>query len=154
MTISLKGLLLEPGLRPRVVADCCTLIDEEVASKRGLSGLAIKGGYAVFKKVKKGALSSAVNWLLDEFVEVLDDYFQRYHALETGRPASYGAYLVANGPAVAESLLCITDRKQQQSTNRAVRGAYGKLRPSASRHTQDALPRVGALVERFVASTS
>jgi len=154
VTQSLKDLLLEPGLRPRVVADCCALIDEEVASKRGFSGLAIKGGYAVFKKVKKGALSSAVNWLLDDFVEVLDEYYRRYEGLKAGRPASYGDYLVANGPQVAESLLKITDRKQEQSTNRAVRGAYKKLRPSASRHTQDALPRVGALVQRYVANAS
>jgi len=149
---ALKELLLRPGLRPQVVNDCCVLIDEEVASKSGVSGLALKAGYAVFKKVKKGALPSAVDWLLDDFVAALDRHHQDYLAKGEPQPGGFQAHLVEQKAVLAEDLLRITDARQEHSTNRAVRGAYQKLRPSASRYTQDAVPRVGAMVERYLAA--
>ena len=44
-------LFIAPGYRPRVVDACVRLIDEEVAAKSGLSGMAVKGAYAVVKKI-------------------------------------------------------------------------------------------------------
>ncbi len=145
----LKELLTKPGLRPKVVQDCCVLIDEEVASKRGVSGLALKAGYKVFKKVKKDALPSAVDWLLDDFAGVLDKYHVEFERDAEG--PTYTDHILARKVQVADDLLAITDARQERSTNRAVKAAYRKLRPTASRYVQEALPRVGAMVERYLA---
>jgi len=146
----IKELMLEPGLRPQVIQECCTLIDAEVADKKGLSGIAIKAGYSVFRAVKKTALAEAVDNLLDDFVEVLDGQHARY--LQARRAdETLKAYLVAHKQEVAESLLAITDRRQEASTHKTVKGAYGKLRPQAALHVQEALPRVADLLERHLA---
>lgn len=67
--------LLAEGKRPAVVADCATLIDEEVASKSGLGGLAIKTAFATVKALKRGIIPESVNALLDDFVVELEPFY-------------------------------------------------------------------------------
>ena len=50
------------GNRPKVVADCGKLIEEEVDSKGGLSGFAVKAAFAVVKAVKPDAFLVAEIW--------------------------------------------------------------------------------------------
>ena len=45
MAATLQEILLTPDNRPKVVADCQTLIDQEVSDKAGISGTAIKLAY-------------------------------------------------------------------------------------------------------------
>ena len=56
---TLAEVLLVPGKRPKVVDDCVRIVDEEVDSKGGLSGLAIKGAYALVKAVKPGFITES-----------------------------------------------------------------------------------------------
>lgn len=56
MAQMLKEILLDETKRPAVVTDMQQLIDEEVEAKSGVSGLAIKGGYGLVKKVKPGKI--------------------------------------------------------------------------------------------------
>ena len=48
----LSEKLTNPTNRERVIKECCNLIDAEVKSKGGLSGIAVKGAYGVVKAVK------------------------------------------------------------------------------------------------------
>src|SRR4051794_37290371 len=72
---TLADILLVPGNRPKVVADAVRVIDEEVDSKGGLSGLAVKGAYALVKAVKPGFVSEAVDSMLDDFVKRLEPFY-------------------------------------------------------------------------------
>ena len=72
----LQSILTEPTVRPNVVADCLRVIDEEVQSKGGLTGIAIKGAYAVVKAVKPGFIAEAMNDLLPDFAARLDRFLQ------------------------------------------------------------------------------
>ena len=45
MAATLQEILLAPDTKPRVVADCFTLIDQEVSRKSGISGTAVKLAY-------------------------------------------------------------------------------------------------------------
>jgi hypothetical protein len=71
---TLSEILLVPGNRPKVVADCVRLIEEEVDSKGGLTGLAVKGAFALVKAVKPGFVMEACDSMLDDFVRRLEPF--------------------------------------------------------------------------------
>ena len=48
------------------------VVDEEVAAKGGLSGIAVKAGYAAVKSIKPGFIGQVVEKLLPEFAAQLD----------------------------------------------------------------------------------
>src|SRR5690242_9550291 len=51
---TLAEVLTSDAKKAAVVDDCCTLIDQEVSDKGGLSGIAIKAGYSAVKGIKPG----------------------------------------------------------------------------------------------------
>lgn len=148
MAQQLKDVLLQPGKRPQVISECETLIDEEVASKSGLSGLAVKGAYAMVKALKPGMIREAVDGLLDDFVARLEPFYSAYQAAPAG--ASLPEYLKARSSEVADALLGITDERAARSKNATLKKAYEKLRPQGKKHVEEAVPRLGRLIERHI----
>ncbi|NMO90497.1 DUF6918 family protein [Actinomycetospora sp. TBRC 11914] len=145
MAVTLKAALLDSDKRGYVVDDLAQLVDDEVKDKSGLSGGMIKTGYAAVKKVKPGIIWGAINTLLDEFVEALEPHWTAYQAAPTG---DFGAYLAAHSGPVSEALLGVTDRRAAKSDRAAVTSVYSKLRPKAQENVVEALPRLGAVVEK------
>ena len=143
----LADILLSPENRPNVVLDCARLIDDEVAHKSGLTGVAIKGGYKIFKKIKPNVVEEAMDSLLDEFVNKLAPIYDDYLASHKEQP--FGTYLGSRGQQIADTLLEITDARGKNSQHKVIKKAYMRLRPMASRQIQDALPAVGRLVTRY-----
>jgi uncharacterized protein DUF6918 len=141
---SLKERLGQPPQRKAVVTDACQVLDQEVADKSGLTGIAIKGAYAVVKGIKPGFVEEVVDGLLDDFLVALDPIYQE--ALE--RKETPGRHLAANGDRVADALLAITDARAARSTRAVIQKTYGKLRPTAKKHVASAAPRLGALLDR------
>jgi len=148
MTLSEK--LGDPANRVRVVAACVTLIDEEVKSKGGLSGIAVKGAYGVVKAVKPRFVSEVVDGLLDEWVQKLEPFWQSWSA--AGPSPKFPDYLSARRGDVAEALLGVTDGRAKQSKNGSVRRMYEKMRPSAKKHVEEAVPRLGRMIDREMAA--
>lgn len=141
--MGLAQVITDPAKKTAVIADCCTLVDEEVASKSGLSGLAVKAGYAAVKGIKPGFIADVVNSLLDKFAEQLDPLWSEGE--KEGKPA---AHLVNNRSRVADALLSVTDAKAQSAKSSVVRGTYGKLRGSAKKNVEEAVPRLAKLIEK------
>lgn len=135
--------------RGKVVDDACGVLDQEVADKGGLTGIAIKGAYKIVQGVKPGFVREAVEGLLDDFLDALDPIYQE--AAQKKRPA--GAFLRENAARVADALLAITDRRAQKAKSQVVRGAYDKLRPMAKKQVEAAAPRLGDLLARHAAAT-
>src|SRR5580698_6423333 len=129
--------------KDQVVDDCCTLIDAEVKDKGGISGLAIKAGYSAIKGVKPGFVRTVVSDLLPEFARALDPFYQE--AKTSGRPVA--DFFASHSDRVAEALLAITDAKAQKSKNGLVKGTYDKLRGTAKKNVEAAIPRLGKMVE-------
>lgn len=142
---SLTEVLTNPEKKEVVVDDCVALIDAEVADKGGLSGLAIKAGYSAVKGVKPGFVRHAIGDLLPEFATALDPIFQE--AKTKSQPAA--EHFVANTSRVADALLAITDAKAQRSKSKVVKGTYDKLRSSAKKNVEAAVPRLGKMVDKF-----
>src|SRR3954464_10388031 len=101
----LKGIIADPARRGQVVQDCAKLVDDEVSSKGGLSGMAVKGAYAIVKKVKPGIVPEVVDKLLDAFVAQLAPFCEAFAAQGSG---SLEGYLSQRASEVASALLHIT----------------------------------------------
>ena len=141
---SLKELFTEK--RASAIEDCVTLIDGEVKDKSGLSGMAIKAGYAVVNGVKPTFVKEAVDRLLDQFADKLDPIYQE--AKTAGKSVS--AHFDANKGRVADALLEITDARARNGQHAgAVVKTYERLRGSAKQNVESAVPRLGKLVEKY-----
>ena len=148
MAATLDQILLAPETQPSVVADCLTLIDQEVSSKSGVSGAAVKLAYKTAKTFAKGYLKETVETLLPEFVAALEPYWADFTA---SGASGFGDYLAKRGDEVSESLLAVTDARTQTSRKAVILKAYGTVRGGASKHIQAALPNLGAMVEKYAA---
>ena len=145
MADTLKASLLDADRRGAVVADLQDFVDKEVAGKGGLSGGVIKTGYAAVKRVKPGIIRSAIDSMLDDFVDALEPHWTAY--LSQPVPG-FGAFLAGRPQEVAQSLLAVADRRAARSSRAAITSVYGKLRPKGEQNVIEALPRLGDLVER------
>jgi hypothetical protein len=141
---TLKELLGGPDKRPALVDDALRVLDAEVSSKSGLSGMAIKTAYKLVKGVSPGFLKQVVDHLLDDFLDALDPLYQE--AVSGGTPPA--SHLRANPGRVADALLSITDQRAARAKNQMIKKAYDKLRAGAKGHVEAAVPRLGELFER------
>lgn len=135
--------------RRQVIDDACAVLDQEVADKTGLMGIAIKGAFKVVKGIRPGFVPEVVDALLDEFLDALDPFYQA--ALAGQRPA--GSVVREKPAEVADALLAVTDRKSVKAKSQVVKSAYEKLRPSAKKQVEAACPRLAGLLERHAAAS-
>ena len=146
MAPALQEILLAPDTKPDVVADCLTLIEQEVAGKSGISGTAVKLAYKTAKTFAKGYLRDTVDTLLPDFAAALEPFWADFNA---SGASGFGDYLVKRGDEVSEALLSVTDARAKTSERPVIIKAYGTVRGGAARHITAALPAVGALVEKY-----
>lgn len=142
---TLVEFLTGPGKRKQVIDDCALLIDEEVRRKGGFSGAAIKLAFATVKAVKPGFIEESVDHLLDDFVRRLEPFYES-HKTAGGR--SLPSHFESQSGQIADALLGITDERAQRAKNATVKKAYEKLRPSAKKNVEEAVPGIGRLVEK------
>jgi hypothetical protein len=143
---TLKDLLGTPPKRQAVVTDACQVLDAEVDDKGGLSGLAIKAAYAVIKGIKPGFIPEVVDSLMDDFLGAFEPHYARAQAAGV----SPGAELKRSAGQAAESLLAITDARAARANRPVIQKTYDKLRPTAKKHVESAMPRVADLLDRHV----
>lgn len=140
---TLREIVATDDKRRAVIEDASRVLDAEVDSKSGLSGLAVKTAYKVVKGISPGFIKFVINDLLDEFLNALDPMYQE--ALE--KKISPRAHLTANPNRVAELLLGVTDARAVKAKNMLIKKTYDKLRSAAKGHVVAAVPRLGQLVE-------
>ena len=143
---TLSNILTSPEKKDIVVQDCCTLIDDEVADKGGLSGFAIKAAYGAVKGISPGFVRQVVGDLVPEFANALQPIYDE--SVQKSQPI--GTYVGSQSPRVANALLSITDQKATRSKSGVVKGAYDKLRPTAQKHVESAVPRLAKLLAKHV----
>lgn len=141
----LVDLMLKDGTRERIIVDLERLIDQEVADRRGVSGLAIKGGYKVVKKFKAGFINDALTSMFPEFVEALDPFYQ-----EHGSAEGFDAFMMRNKSKVADGLLGVTDARRDSTSNKTIKKVYNKLRPMAKSNVESSFPRLSKLMQKHI----
>jgi len=146
MAATLQEILLTPDNRPKVVADCQTLIDQEVSDKGGISGTAIKLAYKTVTAFASGIVHDAVDTLLPDFAAQLEPYWADFAA---SGGSEFGDYLAKRGGEVSEALLSVTDARAASSQRAPIKKAYNTVRPSGVKNVEAALPRLGALIQKY-----
>lgn len=145
---SLPDVLTATDKKDVVIDDCLALIDAEVGDKGGISGLALKAGYKAVQGIKPGFIRNVVTDLLPEFAQALDPFYQE--SVEKKKKPS--EYFPQNSSRVADALLAITDARAKSAKSSVVRSTYDKLRSTAKKNVEQALPRLGKLVEKHAPS--
>ncbi len=148
MSTPLTQTLLDESRKPAVIADVHALIDAEVSEKKGASGLALRGGYAMAKKVSPTIVAEAVEKLTPRLFDRLEPYWAEFAAAGNGR---FGEFLATREDEVSEALLAVVDERVAQSSREAAKKVYSSMRGSAKKHVAEALPRVGELVQKHMA---
>jgi hypothetical protein len=146
----LKDKLSQPEKRPQLVADCVKLIDGEVASKSGVTGLMIKAGYKAFTTIMPRMVENAVDVLLDEFVVVLDRHYDTYLKADPEKKTPFDSWAKRRDAVIADDLLKITDDIMNRSNKNAIKKIYSGMRKIAERNVADAVPAIGRLVCRQI----
>ncbi len=141
---NLTDALTSESKKAAVIEDCMHLIDEEVHDKGGLTGLAIKAGYKTVQGIKPGFVRQVVTDLLPEFAHVLEPIYAE--AKSGGH--NVREHFTSHSGQVADALLSITDDKAKRSKSGMVKGTYEKLRGSAKKNVEAAVPRLAAMIEK------
>jgi len=112
----------------------------------GMSGTAVKLAYKTVNKFAAGHVRHMVGSLLPSMAEELEPYWADFRV---SSELDFGGYLVQRSPEVSQSLLSVTDARAAASGRPTITRAYGSVRGSSGKHVEAALPRVGALVQKY-----
>jgi hypothetical protein len=145
--MALSDGLNDANKKSKVVASCTELLDNQVASMGGVSGLAIKAGYTTVKGLAPGYCATAIERLLPSFFVALDPIWDE--GLQTGNAPGY---MSQNTSKAANAILGITDTRIEKSTNKTLKGIYSKLRGSAQKHVENAVPELAKVIDDYTKS--
>jgi hypothetical protein len=141
INMGLSDKISDQNIQANLVADCTRLMDEQVAAKSGISGLALKAAYGVVKGVEPSYISGAIQRLLPDALAALDPMWNE--GVQSGDPVQH---LIQNRSRTADMLLSITDSKIENSKNGAVRASYNKLRKSVKSDVEEAVPGLAKIL--------
>ncbi|MEH2196516.1 MAG: hypothetical protein V7K98_28265 [Nostoc sp.] len=136
--------LLNPTKKAMVIDECCNMIEGQLASKSGMSGIALKTAFAALKGVKPGYIPYVVEQILPQCLTALDPIWSE--GVEKGDPIGH---LNANRSNTADALLGVTDARVKNAKRQIVRGTYEKLRGSAKKHVEEAVPDLAKLIDNY-----
>ncbi|KAF3886127.1 MULTISPECIES: DUF6918 family protein [Nostocales] len=145
--MGLSDGLADPNKKNMVVSDCLKLMDTQVASTGGVSGIALKAGYTAIRKIAPNYCAEAVERLLPEFFSALDPIWSE--GVQTGDPAKH---LIQNQSRTADALLSVTDARSEKTKNTTVRSVYNKLRNSAKKNVEEAIPDLAQIIDNYTKS--
>jgi hypothetical protein len=142
--MGLSDELLNSNKKDMIVDDCCTMIEAQLASKSGLSGIALKTAFAALKGVKPGYIPYVVEQLLPQCFTALDPIWDE--GIQKGDPVQH---LAASRDRTADALLSVTDERVKQAKRQIVRGTYEKFRGSAKQHVEEAVPDFAKVIGKY-----
>ncbi len=140
--MTLSDMLNDPTTKASVVQACTGLIDQQVAAKGGVSGLAFKATYSLVKGLGPSYIPGAIDRLLPDIVTALEPMWAE--GLQAGAPVQY---LQQNSDRAADQVLSVTDHRIAGSNNGVVRSSYQKLRKSVKGDVAAAVPGVAKILD-------
>ena len=142
--MSLSEALNKPETRERLIDDAVRLVEDEVGKKKGLGGMVIKTGYKAVRGISPGFIRKVVSSLFGKWAAKLEPIWQE--GLDAGKDPT--AHFVGQRSRVADELLSVTDEKAKSASSSMVAGTYKKLRPTAKKHVEEAVPGLAKLIAK------
>jgi hypothetical protein len=142
---TLQEMLLAPEVQPKVVADCQSLVDEQLAGK-GIAATPIKVAYKAVTAFAPGYYQETVTSMLPSVAYRLEPFWADFNA---SGGSEFGDYLVKRSDEVTEALLAITDSMARDSQRATIVKAYKAVRGGAGKNIEAALPNLGAMVQKY-----
>jgi hypothetical protein len=142
---SLVEKLAKDPVRPRVLDDCVELIEAQVKQK----GFIIKSAYATIKAIKKRFIPETVDGMLDDWLTKLQPHYDRWSAQKT---STFSDYMIARSDDVAEDLLSVTDERAAKTSHTTAKKMYDRMRDGAKKNVVEAIPALGKMLEKHLAS--
>ena len=136
--------LTDNNKRQALVTDLTNLLDTQVASIGGISGIAIKTGYAAIKGISPGYCAGAIERLLPESFAALEPMWEE--GLNTGDVVGY---LTNNSSHTADAVLSVTDFRIEKSSNSTIKSVYKKLRSAVKKHVEEAVPGLAQVIHKY-----
>jgi Family of unknown function (DUF6918) len=146
MAATLHEMLLTPDVKPRVVADVQALVEQELASKGGISGTAVKVAYKAVTAFAPGYYADTIESMLPDMADKLQPFWADFTA---SGGADFGDYLAKRPDEACEAMLAVTDNMASVSQRPAIIKAYKAVRGGAAKNMEPALPGLGALVQKY-----
>jgi len=143
--LTLTAVLADPERRAAVVRDAARIVDEEVGARRGMQGVALRAGYAAFRRLRPGIVPLAIDRVLPLFAPIIDRHWEA--ALASGDP---DAWFRREAESVADGLLTVTDQLSRRTTNPVALGLYRSLRGQARPHVAAGVVRLPAFLEKHL----
>ncbi|MEB3211183.1 MAG: hypothetical protein VKL39_07505 [Leptolyngbyaceae bacterium] len=131
-------------MRTSIAKDCAGLIDDQVAAKSGMGGLALKATYGMVKGVGKEYIPGAIGRLLPDTFAALDPIWTE--GVQSGDPVDY---LSQHRSRAADMILSVTDTRIEKSNNKIVRSAYNKLRKSVKNDVEASVPELAKIIHTY-----
>ncbi|BAY24543.1 hypothetical protein NIES2100_43380 [Calothrix sp. NIES-2100] len=142
--MGLSDELLNSNKKDMLVDDCCTMLEAQVASKSGISGIALKTAFAALKGVKPGYIPYVVEQLLPQCFTAIDPIWNE--GKEKGDPVEH---LITSRDRTADALLSVTDERVKNTKRQIVKGTYEKFRGSAKQHVEEAVPDLAKVISKY-----
>jgi len=143
--LTLAAVLADPERRAAVVRDAERIVDEEVAARRGVRGMALRTGYAAFRRLRPGIVPLAIDRLLPMFAPMIDRHWET--AVASGDP---DAWFRREAGAVADGLLAVTDALSHRTANPVALALYRSLRGQARPHVTAGVTRLPAFLRKHL----
>lgn len=140
--MNLVDIIGKPGNREVFLSDSCKMLDWHLASKSGISGMALKTSFAAIRGIRPNYIPSTIDSLLVDFATILDPIWQ-----EARNTNDWGAYFINNKTRVANALLSVTDARVKVSTTPLARGTYAKQRASANQEVESIVPELVKIID-------
>jgi hypothetical protein len=144
---TLRDKVSDPATRQRALDEGMKTIDAEVGDRSGFGGMALKAAYAMVKGIAPGIVPKLLNGMLDEMLDALQPFYDQAKQGNVDLKLLFGQ----RPSDVANALLGVTDARAAKAGAGPLKKGYEKLRPSAQKHVEQALPRLADLVKTVMA---
>lgn len=148
---SLSSILLSLRDPEALVADLAQALEAHIASKSGLSGAAMKLGYAALRSAKPDIASRAAQRLLPDIAQALDPLYAEF---AQARAADFGGFLTQHGQRASSVVLGAVDARMGSINNSAAKTIYQRFRGSAGDELQKLLPVFGRILNAHIGGST
>jgi hypothetical protein len=143
---TLSAILLSAPRREALLADAQRLLEQHVAQRAGLRGVAWRSGLAVLQAARPGIVARAVEVLLPQFLAALEPLYREFQA---GSERDFGLFLLRHRERAVGLLLQIADQRAAGAAE-LTRSLYHRFRGQAEDEAQALLPAFARLLAGYL----